>query len=222
MRMNRVRLVQRSKEWFDKKHPYVRVDRGNDPFPAERALQKAGEEGKLAEGKKRAKKIRAGEEGSKARGECDLNRLYDLEKEGRKGRCTYYQVHNKEPASACKTSWFCKKCKVFLHSECLYDYHRARYGIILDLEYEINKVRRSRKMLKKLPRGVHKMNHVRQSPDIHSDCSVESTGSQRDRPDIPRLNDIWETRYLMGPDTGDETVEPNNSNEEEDSDASTA
>ena len=77
-------------------------------------------------------------------------------------------------------------------------------------------------MLKKLPRGVHKMNHVQQSPDIHSDCSVESTGSQRDRPDIPRLNDIWETRYLMGPDTGDETVEPNNSNEEEDSDASTA
>ena len=51
---------------------------------------------------------------------------------------------------------------------------------------------------------------------------MESTGSQRDRPDIPRLNDIWETRYLMGPDTGDETVEPNNSNEEEDSDASTA
>jgi hypothetical protein len=68
MRMNRVALVQRSKEWFEKKHPFVRVDRGNDPFPAERALKKAGEEGKDGEGKKRAKKIRAGEEGSKARG----------------------------------------------------------------------------------------------------------------------------------------------------------
>ena len=87
---------------------------------------------------------------------------------------------------------------------------------------QINKVRRSRKMVKKLPRGVHKMNHVRQSPDIHSDCSVESTGSQRDRADIPRLNEIWETRYLMGPDTGDESGKHNISNEEEESDGTTA
>ena len=35
MRMNRVPLVQRSKEWFEKKHPFIRVDRGNDPFPEE-------------------------------------------------------------------------------------------------------------------------------------------------------------------------------------------
>ena len=185
-------------------------------------MQTAGEEGKSEEGKKRAKKIPAGEEGSKACGECDLNTLYDLEKEGINGRCTYYQVHKKEAASTCKTSWFCQKCKVFVHPECFYDYHRARYGIILDLEYEINKVRSTRKMMKKLPRGVHKMNHVRQSPDIHSDCSVESSGSQRERPDIPRLNDIWETRYLMGPDTDNETHGEPNINEEEDSEGASA
>ena len=77
-------------------------------------------------------------------------------------------------------------------------------------------------MLKKLPRGVHKMNYVRQSPDIHGDCSMESTGSQRDRADILRLNEIWETRYLRGPDTGDKSGEHNISNEEEESDGTTA
>ena len=92
-----------------------------------------------------------GEPSSKARGECDLNWLYDLEKEGRKGKCTYYQVHKKEAATTCKTPWFCKQCKVFVHPECYHDYHRVRFGVILDLEYEINKVRCSRKMLKKTP-----------------------------------------------------------------------
>ena len=30
-------------------------------------------------------------------------------------------------------------------------------------------------------------------------------GSQADRPDIPQLNNIWETRYLIGVDTDNET-----------------
>ena len=45
--------------------------------------------------RKGPKTIPAGEPGSKARGEWDLNRLYDLEEEGRKDKCTYYQVHKK-------------------------------------------------------------------------------------------------------------------------------
>ena len=83
---------------FDKRHPYVCIDRGNNPFPEEQAKLKSERGGKVSEveGGNRAKKIQAGEPGSKARGECDLNRLYDLEKEGRKGRCTYYQVHQKQ------------------------------------------------------------------------------------------------------------------------------
>ena len=73
----------------------------------------------MKRGRKEQKKIPAGEAGSKARGECDLNRLYNSEKEGRKGRCTDDQVHKKEAASTCKTSWFCQKCKVFLHPSAL-------------------------------------------------------------------------------------------------------
>ena len=38
-------------------------------------------------------------------------------------------------------------------------------------------------MLKKLPRGVYKMNHVRLSHDYHSDCIVQSSGSQADKAD---------------------------------------
>ena len=96
---------------------------------------------------------------------------------------------------------------MFVHPECYYDYHRARRGVILDLGYQINKVTGSRKMLKKLPRGVDKMNHVRLSHDYHSDCSVQSSGSQADRADIEQLNNIWETRYLMSEDTDDETFQ---------------
>ena len=76
-------LVQRSKEWFEKKHPYVQKDTGNDPFPEERAKLKVEEGGKLGEEKKRGKKNPAGEPGSNARGEFDLNRLYDMEKVGK-------------------------------------------------------------------------------------------------------------------------------------------
>jgi len=76
------------------------MDRGQDLFPAERA--KASAEAQLSEGEKkpRAKKIPAGQPGLQARRECDLNRLYDSEKVGRSGKCTYYQLHNRPPATS--------------------------------------------------------------------------------------------------------------------------
>ena len=81
-------------------------------------------------------------------------------------------------------------CKEFLHPECYYDYHRVRHGVILNLEYQINQSRSSRKMLKPLPQGVHKMHHVRQEDDYNSDGSVTSSGSQELWEDIPALRRV--------------------------------
>ena len=147
-------LVVRNKKWFEREHPFVRMERKKDPYAQERAAQKAAraqEENTVPQ--TRAKKIRAGEPGSQARRECDLNRLYDLEKYGDRsqGRCTYYQIHQKPPATVCKTSWFCRGCNQFMHPECFSDYHRVRHGVLLDIQADINKVRSSRKMLRKLP-----------------------------------------------------------------------
>ena len=69
------------------------------------------------------------------------------------------------------------------------------------------------------------MNHVRLSQDYHSDCSVDSSGSQADRQDIPQLNNIWETRYLIGVDTDTDTFsqpEQDHDEEEYESDETTA
>ena len=60
-------------------------------------------------------------------------------------------------------------------------------------------------MVKKLPRGVLKMNHVHLSNDYHSDCSVYSSGRKADMSDIPQLNNIWETRSLIAVDTNNNT-----------------
>ena len=75
--------------------------------------------------------------------------------------------------------------------------------MVLDLECEINKCthRPTRKILKRLPCAVHKMNHVHVEPNYHSDGSVSSTGRQADRVDIPELRRIWDTQCLIGPDT---------------------
>ena len=97
--------------------------------------------------------MKAGEEGSTIRVDCGLNNLYDMEAKGRVGRCTYYQDYDRKPVSVVKTSWYCRKCKVGLHQECYYDYHRVVHGIILADEFEINKVRKSRKATKLVPNG---------------------------------------------------------------------
>ena len=60
-----------------------------------------------------------------------------------------------------------------------------RHGVILDLQSEINKVGSTLKMLKKLPTGIHRMNHVRVPQDYNSDGSVES--HEAERSDIPTL-----------------------------------
>ena len=196
-------LIQRAKKWFERNHPFIKMDRGQDLFPSERA--KASAEAQLeGEKKKRAKKIPAGQPGSQARRECDLNRLYDLEKVGRSGRCTYYQLYNRPPATNCKTSWFCTACNEFLHPECYYDYHRVRHGVILNLEYQINRSRSSRKMLKPMPQGLHKMHHVRQEANYNTDGSVTSCGSQEGREDIPALRRVWDTKCQIGPESADE------------------
>ena len=77
-------------------------------------------------------------------------------------------------------------------------------GAVLDLEYEINKGRGSRKMLRKLPQGVYKTSHMRIARDYHSDYIVDLRGSPADRVDILELHRIWETRCLIWPDTDNE------------------
>ena len=51
------------------------------------------------------------------------------------------------------------------------------------------------------------MNHVCVSTDYHSDASMDSTGSQKDRDNIEQLNHVWQTRYLIVADTNVETFE---------------
>ena len=69
---------------------------------------------------------------------------------------------------------------------------------------QINRSRSSRKMLKPLPQGVHKMHHVRQEPDYNSDGSVSSSGSQEGREDIPALRRVCDTKCQIGPESTDE------------------
>ena len=70
--------------------------------------------------------------------------------------------------------------------------------MLLDIQADIKKVRFSTKMLRKLPQGLNRKNHVRVAPDYNSDGSCESTGSQRDRTDIPTL---WGPDLIVGPNT---------------------
>ena len=37
IRLKRHRLVERCQKWFERNHPFVKLDRGQDLFPAERA-----------------------------------------------------------------------------------------------------------------------------------------------------------------------------------------
>ena len=57
-------------------------------FPVECAKAAAEAHPTDGEEKKWAKKIPAGQPESQAQRECDLNRVYDLEKVGRTGKCT--------------------------------------------------------------------------------------------------------------------------------------
>ena len=88
--------------------------------------------------------------------------------------------------------------------ECYYDYHRVRYGLVLNLEYQINKARSSRKMMRKMPQGLHKMHHARVEPEYITDGSVSSSGSQADREDIPLLRRVWDTQCQIRPELADE------------------
>ena len=58
--------------------------------------------------------------------------------------------------------------------------------------------------MKKLPQGIHKMNHVRVEPDYNTDGSVSSSDSQAGREDIPVLHTVWDTQCQFGPETEDE------------------
>ena len=66
-------------------HPFIKMDKGQDLFPAEHAKASAEAQSSEEEKKQRAKKIPAGQPGLQARWECNLNRLYNFEKEGRSG-----------------------------------------------------------------------------------------------------------------------------------------
>ena len=115
--------------------------------------------------------------GSRTRVECALNNLYDTEQNGRVGRCTYYQDYDRAPAKVVKTGWMCTECSVGLHQECYYDYHRVVHGVILADEYEMNKVRGSRKTLMKVPNGIARIRHYRVPRDHRDGYSCESEGS---------------------------------------------
>ena len=176
--------IRRSREWFRIEHPFFHMERKHDPFPAERVLLKSGKEAGVEEEKAkkpRAQPIKAGEEGSTTRVDCGLNNLYDTECKGRVGRCTYYQDYDRKPASVVKTSWYCRECKVGLHQECYYDYHRVVHGIILADEFELNKVRRSRKCRKRVPNGSSRITYKRHSLDLQDGYSCDSQGSQEGR-----------------------------------------
>ena len=145
-----------------------------------KAAKQAGEE-EDKEKKARAKPVKAGQERSSTRVDCALNNLYDTEPKGRVGRCTFYQDYKRKPASVVKTSWFCRECQVRLHQECYYDYHRVVHGIILTDEFEINKVRRSRKHTKRVPNASSRIRYKQHSLDLQDGYSCESQGSQDER-----------------------------------------
>ena len=186
IQLPKTRYILRTRDWFRFEHPFYHMERKHDPFPAERAAKNAAkqrDEEEEKEAKKRAKPVKAGEEGSTTRVDCGLNNLYDTEAKGRVGRCTYYQDYDRKPASVVKTSWYCRQCKVGLHQECYYDYHRVVHGVILADEYEINKVRRSRKATKLHPSST--IRYQRVSVDLQDGYSCESQGSQDERVVVP-------------------------------------
>ena len=74
-----------------------------------------------------------------------------------------------------------------------------RHGVVFNLEYQINKCRSSRKMLKMMPQGLHKMHHVRQEPDYNTDGSVSSSGSQEGREDISRCAECGTRSAKLAP-----------------------
>ena len=93
IRLPKIPYIQRAREWFRLEHPFYHMERKHDPFSAERLAINAGKqpgEEEEKEAKKRAKPVKAGEEGSTTRVDCGLNNLYDTQAKGRVGRCTYY------------------------------------------------------------------------------------------------------------------------------------
>ena len=175
-------VVKRSREWFAIHHPKVKVER-EDPFPEARKLSKAEQAALVASGaaaipkEKRAK----GEAGS--RQGCALNNFLNLEKQNRTGKCNYYKdyVGRKEGVVHVKAPVKCATCKVGLHEECYFTYHEIMEGVVLDLGYEINLVRRAHKSVRKWPRKPVWIKLRRVQPDLHSGVEVPGNHSQDDR-----------------------------------------
>jgi len=175
-------VVKRSREWFAIHHPKVKVER-EDPFPEARKLSKAEQAALVASGapaipkEKRAK----GEAGS--RQGCALNNFLNLEKQNCTGKCNYYKdyVGRKEGVVHVKAPVKCATCKVGLHEECYFTYHEIMEGVVLDLGYEINLVRRAHKSVRKWPRKPVWIKLRRVQPDLHSGVEVPGNHSQDDR-----------------------------------------
>ena len=89
--------MQRSKKWFEGELEFIRLEIKKDPFPKERAAMAsaaaADPQPNPVPPKTKSQKNTCWLNWFQSRRECDLNRLYDLEKKGRQGRCMYYQVH---------------------------------------------------------------------------------------------------------------------------------
>ena len=103
-----------------------------------------GEEIPVKPGKK---PVPAGAEGSKTQVECALNKLYNMEKRNRTGRCDYYQDFGHQARTVRVGTR--KGCNVGMHPECDYNYHQVRYGVYLHKRYKINHSRRKQRSEKK-------------------------------------------------------------------------
>ena len=74
----------------------------------------------------------------------------------------------------------CVKCDLGMHEDCYSSYHKVREGVVLDLTYEINKVRRSHKSSMQWNRKTVRYHPRRVQPDIHNDEEVPGNNSQDD------------------------------------------
>ena len=55
-------------------------------------------------------------------------------------------------------------------------------------------------MVKKLPRGLQRMNHVRMPPDYPSDLWSRMVVLKAARSDIPGLALVWGANFMVGPE----------------------
>ena len=106
--------------------------------------------------------------------------------EWRSGRCNYHQDYNWPAVKEVRVSYlsFCTKCKLGMHKSCWDTWHKIRWGIQVDLAYEVNLVQSSTYTLKQFPCGYNtKFEHRHIKPDIHN--GDEQPGGK------VRLKDPW-------------------------------